>query len=252
MRKYKLVPLVLSICLSSTIFADETSIANKVVITETADVSKVIMEGQYDNYPIVDFTTVYSQEIPRDVMIVTLFVQKEAKTLVEISGQITSELNQAVDIAKSQGLDDIVTQRNSYIRYDKNGEANGWVDRAELSLSGNNFETIAKVISQLEGKMAVQDMRFDISKQQKKELEEIMTQEALQAFKQKAQLMSRELGAKDYQIVSLNVSNVNEYSSPRPVMYQKMASVASSDVMQLESGKSDVQVSIAASIRLLP
>lgn len=203
----------------------------------------------------ISFSVQISRQVERDTMQVVLYAQESGKTLKAISASVTDKLNLAVEEAKKRNIQTGMTNRRTNMTYDKQGKPNGWIDYAEISLESKDFTALSELIAATGEQLAVQDIRFTLSDQQKQSLEQALTEEALQAFKQKAELIRKNLSAKAYQIASLDIGSPNDGGADsQPVYYErKMALSSSAEIpaMQVQSGVADLKIQLHASIKLV-
>ena len=206
---------------------------------------------------IVSFNDEVEKEVSRDLLQVTLFYQAEGTSLSTLNKTINEKLSKALSIAKSESAVEIKDHfRHTSVRYNNQGKQSGWIDRVELVLESKDFQAISKVISELDGVMAVESTNALISSEKLMSLENELTQAALDKFKNKATLIQNSLNMKGYQILDLDVSSVNEQTmSPRPYMMAMaksadMSSMDSSSDAYLENGKEKIKARISARIAL--
>ncbi|MCK9796903.1 hypothetical protein BK634_29470 [Pseudomonas chlororaphis] len=196
-----------------------------------------------------------SQEVARDLMIVTLYTESQNADPAKLAAEISTTMNKALgqarqvkDIALRQG------SRNSYPIYDGKGQKiTGWRERAELRLESSDFAALSKLTGELLGDLKMSGMNFAIADPTRKASEDALLKDAVNAFKARAQLATEALGGKGYKIVNLNF-NSNGYPQPyeRAPMMMKAASMDSAPVTpDVEAGTSQVSMSADGSIEVL-
>ncbi|OOF46135.1 SIMPL domain-containing protein [Rodentibacter trehalosifermentans] len=208
---------------------------------------------------IVSFSTEVEKNIERDLLSVRLFYQTEGKNLSELNQTISERLNKAVNIVKGQSAVEIKGNfRNTTVRYDNEGKKNGWIARATLVLESQDFQALSNVMSALDDVLAVEDVNATLSSEKLMGVENELTQQAIEKFKNKATLIQNSLQMKNYRILDLDISSVNEpapiraYAAPRAAkMAMLSAESASADSALLENGKETVRVRANARIELL-
>ena len=189
-----------------------------------------------------------SQEVPRDLMIVTLYTEAQNTDSAKLAAEITSAMNTAIGQAK-QVKDVTLRQgnRNSYPIYDnKTQKITGWRERAELRLESTDFAALSKLTGDLMQTLKMGNMQFAVGNAARKTSEDTLLKDAVNAFKTRAQLATDALGGKGYKIVSLNL-NSNGYPQPymRSAMMMKAASadMAAAPTPDVEAGTSEVSMS---------
>ncbi|MBK5539040.1 SIMPL domain-containing protein [Pseudomonas sp. TH05] len=196
-----------------------------------------------------------SQEVARDLMIVTLYSEAQDADPAKLAAQITTTMNKALGQARQ--VKDITLRqgsRNSYPIYDTKGQKiTGWRERAELRLESSDFAALSKLTGEMLGDLKMAGMDFAIADPTRKTSEDALLKDAVNAFKARAQLATDALGGKGYKIVNLNL-NSNGYPQPymRAPMMMKAASMDSAPVTpEVEAGTSQVSMTADGSIEVL-
>ncbi|MGO2201291.1 SIMPL domain-containing protein [Pseudomonas helleri] len=200
------------------------------------------------NYNQVSLRAEASQEVPRDLMIVTLYTEAQNTDSAKLAAEITTAMNKAIGQAK-QAKDVTMRQdnRNSYPIYDnKTQKITGWRERAELRLESTDFAALSKLTGELMQTLKMGNMQFTVANATRKTSEDALLKDAVNAFKARAQLATDALGGKGYKIVNLNL-NSNGYPQPymRSAMMMKAAGEAmdSAPTPEVEAGTSEVSMS---------
>ena len=197
-----------------------------------------------------------SQEVPRDLMIVTLYTEAQNTDAAKLAAEITTSMNKAIGQAKS--VKEVTLRqgnRNSYPIYDnKTQKITGWRERAELRLESTDFAALSKLTGDLMQTLKMGSMQFTVANATRKTSEDALRKtsedallkDAVNAFKARAQLATDALGGKGYKIVNLNL-NTNGYPQPylRSAMMMKAAAPAmdSAPTPEVEAGTSEVSMS---------
>ncbi|WP_300727025.1 SIMPL domain-containing protein [Pseudomonas sp.] len=197
-----------------------------------------------------------SQEVPRDLMIVTLYTEAQNTDAAKLAAEVTNAMNKAIGQAK-QVKDVTLRQgnRNSYPIYDnKTQKITGWRERAELRLESADFAALSKLTGDLMQTLKMGNMQFTVGNEARKTSEDALLKDAVAAFKARAQLATDALGGKGYKIVNLNL-NSNGYPQPymRNVMMMKAASAEmdAAPTPEVEAGTSEVSMSADGVIEVL-
>ena len=200
------------------------------------------------NYNQVSLRAEASQEVPRDLMIVTLYTEAQNSDSAKLAAEITTTMNNALNQAKQ--IKEVTLRqgsRNSFPIYDnKTQKITGWRERAELRLESTDFAALSKLTGELMQTLKMGNMQFTVANATRKTSEDALLKDAVNAFKARAQLTTDALGGKGYKIVSLNL-NSNGYPQPymRAAMMMKAAAPAmdSAPTPEIEAGTSEVSMS---------
>ena len=207
------------------------------------------------HYNQISLRAEVSQEVARDLMIVTLYTEEQNADPAKLAAVVSTAMNKALGQAR-QVKDVTLRQgsRNSYPIYDDKGQKiTGWRERAELRLESSDFAALSKLTGELLGDLKMAGMDFAIATPTRKASEDALLKEAVNAFKARAQLTTEALGGKGYKIVNLNL-NSNGYPQPylrAPMMMKAAAMDAAPVTPQVEAGTSQVSMSADGSIEVL-
>lgn len=189
-----------------------------------------------------------SQEVPRDLMVVTLYTEAQNTDAAKLAAEITTAMNKAIGEAKQvKGVTLRQGNRNSYPIYDnKSQKITGWRERAELRLESADFAALSKLTGDLMQTLKMGSMQFTVAKATRIASQDALLKDAVNAFRARAQMATDALGGKGYKIVNLNL-NSNGY--PQPYMRSEMMMKAASSAMdsapapEIEAGTSEVSMS---------
>ena len=189
-----------------------------------------------------------SQEVPRDLMVVTLYTEAQNTDAAKLAAEITTAMNKAIGEAKQvKGVTLRQGSRNSYPVYDnKSQKITAWRERAELRLESADFAALSKLTGDLMQTLKMGSMQFTVAKATRIASQDALLKDAVNAFRARAQMATEALGGKGYKIVNLNL-NSNGY--PQPYMRSEMMMKAASPAMdsaptpEIEAGTSEVSMS---------
>ena len=207
------------------------------------------------HYNQISLRAEVSQEVARDLMIVTLYTEEQNADPAKLAAAISTTMNKALGQARQvKGITLRQGSRNSYPVYDNKGEKiTGWRERAELRLESADFAALSKLTGELLTDLKMGGMDFAIATATRKTSEDALLKDAVNAFKARAQLATEALGGKGYKIVNLNL-NSNGYPQPylrAPMAMKAEAMDAGAVTPQVEAGTSQVSMSADGSIEVL-
>ena len=216
-----------------------------VVSLGLASLSSAVMADEA-RYNQIALRTEVSQTVAHDLMQVTLYSEAQDKDPAKLAAGITNTINEALQQArKSTGVTISLGSRNSYPVYDDKQRISAWRERAEIRLESADFATLSKLTGELLQQLKMAEMSFSVAKPTQKKTEEALLQDAVNAFKARAQLATTALGGKDYKLVSLSL-NGGGFHNPRPMHMQmdsSMSMAKSAPAPEIEAGNSQVSVS---------
>ena len=219
-----------------------------VVSLGLATLSSAVMADEA-RYNQIALRTEVSQTVAHDLMQVTLYSEAQGQDPAKLAAEITNTINAALQQArKSTGVTISLGSRNSYPIYADKGDdgqrISAWRERAEIRLESADFATLSKLTGELLQQLKMADMSFSVAMPTQKKTEEALLQDAINAFKARAQLATTALGGKDYKLVSLSL-NGGGFHNPRPMRMQmdsNMSMAKSAPTPEIEAGSSQVSV----------
>ena len=183
-------------------------------------------------------------EVSHDLMHVTLYTEERNADPAVLAQTITRTLNnalaqskQATDVKLSMG-----SRHSSPVHDDKGKKIIAWQERAELRLESTNFAQLSSLTGQLLQSMNMGSMRFSVADSTRLQHENQLMEQAINAFKQRADVATRALGGKGYKLVSLSLNSQGGYQPPmysRAVMMS--APMADAATPEVEGGSSTLK-----------
>ncbi len=206
------------------------------------------------HYNQISLRAEVSQEVARDLMIVTLYTEEQNADPAKLAADVSTTMNKA--LAQAKQVKDITLRqgsRNSYPIYDIKGQKiTGWRERAELRLESSDFAALSRLTGELLTDLKMGGMDFAIANPTRKASEDALLKDAVGAFKARAQLATEALGGKSYKIVNLNLNTSGYQPYMRAPMMMKAASMDSAPVTpEVEAGTSQVSMTADGAIEVL-
>jgi len=132
-----------------------------------------------------------------------------------------------------------------------NGRINGWVSSQELMLQSSDTAQLTSLVGELQERLLVRAMTFNVSKAMRKKIEDELIGEAMEAFRRRAELVRKHMEDRSYRIVEVHV-NTSFAGRYRPMVEADTSRMraAASAVAQpaVQSGNRDIQVSVSGSV----
>ncbi|TAN27409.1 MAG: DUF541 domain-containing protein [Castellaniella sp.] len=193
-----------------------------------------------------------TSEVAQDQVTVTLASEVSGATQAQVSQALNQRLQDAL---KRAGHPADVTVHNGAYRIwpmnDRDGKLSEWRGRAEILLQSQNFDAASRLAADLSTQMPVAGLSFSVSDARRSTEERKLLDEAVSAFKSRAQALTQALGFDRYRLKSVDLEDSGMAPvSPGPRMMRAMA--ADATPVPLEGGRERVSVSVRGSIFLLP
>lgn len=187
------------------------------------------------------------RQIPNDEMRVVLVTEHQGKSPAELAERVNRDMNWALDLAK--GVKEVTPATGSYRTYPLYDDRLivGWRAEQELELTSTTMARLNDLTGRLQERLQVRDMQFRPTKATRDKYQEELVEEALAAFKRRAEIVAGHMPSRDYRIVELHV---NAGGGPQPVMYERaMMKMDSGSAPAVEAGTSLLIVTVSGNVQ---
>ncbi|MGA8053212.1 MAG: SIMPL domain-containing protein [Burkholderiales bacterium] len=202
----------------------------------------------------VDLEAEVAREVQNDTVVATLYTEvNEANPAI-----VASQMNRTVaDALKAAGGVKSVKPRTggnfTYPVYDKANRVTGWRGRAEIRLESQDFQAMADLIGKLQASMQLAGVAFAVSPELRRRTENELIEEAVAAFRARAEVATRALGGKSYRIRRVALDTTGAFPAPRPFTMHRGSVAMAAEAPPpppLEGGTSSVRVGAAGTIEV--
>lgn len=201
----------------------------------------------------VDFQTEVSRVLANDLMRATLTIEANDKDPAALAKTLTDAMNQGLAKAKLYKTVKVSTgNQSNYPVYTRAQKIEGWRGQASLELESTDFKAASALIAKLQSGLQLRNIDFTVAENTRRALEDTLTKEAIGAFRDKADLVTKSWGAKRYELVQMNIGSTGNDYRP-PMMMRAMAMKVESDSMppqEMAGGESRVRITVNGSIEL--
>ncbi|HEY5790494.1 MAG TPA: SIMPL domain-containing protein [Gammaproteobacteria bacterium] len=200
-------------------------------------------------YDRVQLSGSATREVANDTLVAVLFVQREGQAAAPLAAEVNAAI--AWGLEQARKADGVKVQTLGYQTNPvyQNNRISGWRVRQALRLESRDSERLSTLLGELQARLALQSVGYEVSPEARRAAEEALVREALAAFRARAELVSGELGAAGYRLVQLDVDG----GGPPPRPYQAMAAMemrAAAAPPALEAGTQDLSVTVRGTIEL--
>jgi len=193
-------------------------------------------------------------EVDNDLMNVRLVAQATNANAAALANEINATMGWA--LLQLKPFTTIETQTLSYQtypQYERGGaKIKGWVANQTLLLETDDFENAGKAIQILQEKLQVQSMQLTAKVETRKKAEEQLINEALNAFKRRAELVQTNMGAPGFRVMnlSINTQGSQQQFHQERAMRASSADMSVASAPAIEGGTSSVTVHVNGQIQL--
>jgi predicted secreted protein len=200
-------------------------------------------------YDQVNLSAEASQETDNDTLIAVLAAQKEGSDPAALSGSINRLIEQAVAEAKKEPAIKVQTLGYQTSPTYQQQRLSGWRVKQSLRLESRNSEVLSQLLGRLQNTLALESISYAISDEQRSAVEEALITRALDAFEQRARLITKQLGRESYRLVQMRVINSGQ-SAPRMPMRASSMLMEAAAPPTLEAGTQTLRVEVSGTIEL--
>ena len=201
-------------------------------------------------YNQIHFQVERSRPVDNDRMHAVLSITAEDDNAARLADHINRTMDWALKTAKTKTR---IEARSGGYRthpvYDKD-KIRRWRATQELLLEGSDFAELGGLIGQLQERLQVNAINFSVSPTRRAAIEDELIAQALDAFKQRAELVRKQLAAKGWRLVNLAINAGG--GQPVPMMRGMAMEAMASSVAPpaVEAGTSILSVSVDGAIEL--
>lgn len=199
-------------------------------------------------YNQIRFQVERSRPVENDRMQAVLSLTAEDDNAARLADQINRSMDAALKTAKARVKVEVRTgSYRTYPVYNKE-KIQRWRATQELLLEGSDFAELGSLIGQLQERLQVTSINFSVSAERRRVMEDELIAQALNAFKQRAELVRKQLAAQGYRIVDVSINTGG--GQPVPMMRGLAMEAASVAPPALEAGTSTLSVNVGGVIEL--
>lgn len=190
------------------------------------------------------------RDVPNDEMIVILRAEHQGREPAAVAERVNQDMAWALETAKREKA--VKTETGSYTThpiYDKQ-VITGWRSSQELQLTSTDIKTLTALVGRLQERLQVGNMEFRPTRETRERVREELIDEALAAFKHRAEAVGRHMTGREYRVVELHVNSGEQ--GPRPVFFADRAMMkmeANMAAPAVEAGTSVLQVTVSGNVQ---
>jgi len=192
-----------------------------------------------------------SREVQNDLMHATLYAEVSDPSAARVADQLNRVTADALKTAATVAA---VKARSgsaqTYPVYDRAGKLTSWRGRSEIRLEAKDTGAMAGLIGRLQSSMQLSGVTFSVSPELRRQAENELINEAVAAFKARADIAAKAIGGRSYKIrrVGLNTAGMQP---PRPMAMRAMqAQAAEVSTPSFEAGTSMITVTASGTVEV--
>ncbi len=217
-----------------------------VVLVSTA----VAAEEKSLTYDRVSLSAAAETEVPNDLLTAVLFAQREGSEASHLAGEVNRAIDWGVEEAKKVPQVKVRTlEYRTHPVYNKQ-TLSGWRVRQSIRLESADASLLSELVGRLQKRLAVDSIAYRLSPERRRQAENELIQQALDAFTERAKLIAKQLGRLEYRLVKVDVNAGG--TVPRPI-YRASVMAMRADAAPppaIEPSTQTVQVQVNGTIEL--
>jgi predicted secreted protein len=220
-----------------------------ILLFSSIGVNNAMAHDDETHYDRIHLSVSATAQLENDTMVATLSAQEEGSQAAELSAMVNKRIRNALELVKKHPQ--IKHQTNAYSSnpiYNKN-KISGWRVSQSLRLESSNMALMSDVLGELQADLALQSMQFTVSPASKNKQDEILIDEALEAFSKRAQQVVKKLERRNYKIVDINISTSGA-RGVRPQYQMRAMAMDAESSPAVSAGEQTVTVTVSGNIEL--
>jgi len=204
---------------------------------------------------VVTLAASATADVTKDLLTVVFGTTREGPDAATVQAQLKSALDAALaearKVARPRQLEVQTGNFALYPRHTARG-ISGWQGSTEMVVQGLDAQGIAQLTGRVTT-LNISRVGFSLSREARQRVEAEVAAQAIAAFRDKAQAVSREFGFGGYTLREVSVQTDEPPAGvPMPLMRAQAAGVAGGEALPVEAGKASVLVTVSGSVQMLP
>lgn len=225
-------------------------VARALALAATIAAATPALAGEPLTYDRVHFSVSAEADVANDTLVAVLYVQREGQQQARVSEQVNEAMRWALERARAAG--EVKAQT---LTYDTNPVYQdrrivGWRARQSLRLESKNAVALTALIGELQARMAVQSVSYEVSKAARDAAEAQLIERALAAFRQRAERIARTMQRPGYRLVDMNVATDGQRAPPVRMRAQMAQAEGVQAQPALEAGEQSLSVTVSGTVEL--
>ena len=201
----------------------------------------------------VSFAVAEYRDVENDWVSAVVGVTHEDEDPAQLAERVNRDMSWALGVAKAKS--GLRVRSGGYrtvpIQDPKKAKLRRWRASQDLVVEGGDAGAVSALLGELQARLQVQSIVFSVSPERRRKVEDELIDQAIDAFRARAERLQRKLGARSHQLVHLRV----DASGGQPVQALRvralgMAEAAPVTPPALEGGTSRLGAHANATIEL--
>jgi len=158
------------------------------------------------NYNQITLEVSSSAEVENDTMIVSMYALEEGSKPVELGSRVNKKINWALEKLKQYKNIKVETESYSTNPVYNKSQIIAWRVQQSIQLESKDIPLMTEVLAELQQQLKLSGLSFDVSRDEREQQTQLLIDQALTAYTQRATQIAKKLQRDSYKIVNMNVS----------------------------------------------
>ncbi len=202
------------------------------------------------SYNRVSFDVERAREVENDWATAVIGVTHEDADPARLADRINQDLQWGLGLAKSVAAVQVRSggYRTHPVSDPKQNRLRRWRGGQELVIESGDTKALSTLLGRLQEKLQLKSLAFSVSPERRRAVEAEIIDDALAAFRARADRVRGKLGARSYELVDVRIDTGSSRPPPMPMRAMALAEADSSPA--LEGGTSTVSVQVRGTVEL--
>jgi predicted secreted protein len=203
-------------------------------------------------YNMITLSAEARRDVPNDQATAVMFVEYSDADAAVLADKVNRVVGEGLKQAKAYStVRSSVGGNSTYPVYTSNNKTDGWRARAEIRLESSDIPKLAELIGKLQGAMQLGGLSFSIAAEHRDHEQTELIDQAIAAFRARADMVRKSLGGTQYKLVSMNINTQGNAPSPRFMALRADSKFASSPTAPvLDAGQTPLSVEINGTVQI--
>lgn len=201
-------------------------------------------------YPYASLSAEAVTEVARESVRITLAAEVSGNAQVDVTSALTETVDSVMkQVRGKEGIKAYSGNFQVWPMNDQDGRISNWRGRAEIMLESADFDAVSKLAADVADRMPITNLAFFVAPMERARHEEALLQEAADAFRKRAEALTKAFGYDSYTIREVQLGGSGASYRPEARRMMAMAADASAGV-PLEGGTERISLSVQGTIFL--
>ena len=209
-------------------------------------------EPAQPTYDRISLAVTAGEEVENDTLISLMYAQKEGNDPSQLATEVNRLIKNAIEMAKKEPTIKVQTMAYNTSPVYRNQALTGWRVRQSIRLESRDATALSNLIGRLQADLGASSISYAVSPERRKGAESALIKAAIADFRQRADMVTEQMGRTGYRLVQMNVNTSG--LGPIPVTRRSGSIMMAAEAAPpaIEAGTRRVEVHVDGTIELKP